>query len=256
MPPNAADGLANLSAAQNLKQRLTANGHKRPEGDRCLICFLLIGLPINKHSMINSCCMKRVCKGCVLAARQRGMLDRCPFCRTPLPAHNASILAMVHKRAEKGNDEAFCFLGETHYNGKLGLPKDVPRAIKLWTEAAELRSLEAHYNLGIMYYNGRVVEEDRPCGIRHWQQAAMKGLVQSRNNLGFVEYGNGNYELAVQHYMISAKMGFEKSLNNIKKMFKEGRATKAQYAQALIGYRDAAEEMKSPQREEAKRRGV
>ena len=36
-------------------------------------------------------------------------------------------------------------------------------------------------------------------------------------------------------------------------MFKEGLVTKAQYAEALLGYRDALEEMKSPQREEAKR---
>ena len=52
--------------------------------------------------------------------------------------------------------------------------------------------------------------------------------------------------------MISAKMGNEKSLNRIKEMFKEGHATKAQYAEALLEYRDAVEEMKSPQREEAK----
>ena len=36
------------------------------------------------------------------------------------------------------------------------------------------------------------------------------------------------------------------------KRFKKGQATKAQYAEALLGYRDAVEEMKSPQREEAK----
>ena len=56
--------------------------------------------------------------------------------------------------------------------------------------------------------------------------------------------------------MISAKMGFEKSLNNIKDMFKQGQATKAQYAEALIGYRDAVEETKSTKREEAKRLAV
>ena len=41
--------------------------------------------------------------------------------------------------------------------------------------------------------------------------------------------------------MISAKMGYEKSLNAIKDMFKAGHATKAQYTEALIGYRDAVE---------------
>ncbi|EJK52091.1 hypothetical protein THAOC_28676 [Thalassiosira oceanica] len=75
--------------------------------------------------------------------------------------------------------------------------------------------------------------------------------------LGAVEEcDNGNYKLAVQHWMISAKMGDEDSLNEIKDMFKEGHATKAQYATALLGYRDATEEMKSPQREEANRLGV
>ena len=81
----------------------------------------------------------------------------------------------------------------------------------------------------------------------------MKGHVESRHNLGCVEAQNGNYDLAVQHLMISAKMGYEMSLNCIKIMFKDGHVTKAQYAEALIGYRDAVEEMKSPQREEAKR---
>ena len=107
-----------------------------------------------------------------------------------------------------------------------------------------------------MYYNGDGVEVDKPRGIPHWQQAAIEGHVLSRYNLGLVEYEHGNYDLAVRHWMISAKMGNEGALNNIKDMFKKGQATKAQYAEALLGYRDAVEEMKSPQREEAKRLGV
>ncbi|EJK48562.1 hypothetical protein THAOC_32632 [Thalassiosira oceanica] len=173
--------------------------------------------------------------------------------RTPIPGNDASTLAMTQKRVDKGDAEAMQFLGDNYYHGKLGLAKDVPRAIELWTEAAELGSIVAHYQLGVVYYNGLGVEEDKPRGIHHWQQAAMKGDVDSRHNLGAVEYDNGNHQLALQHYMISAKMGYEKSLNAIKDMFKEGHATKAQYAEALLGYRDAVEEMKSPQREEAKR---
>ncbi|EJK57687.1 hypothetical protein THAOC_22240, partial [Thalassiosira oceanica] len=131
--------------------------------------------------------------------------------------------------------------------------KGCPRAIELWTEAAELGSLDAHFLVGHAYYRGKVVEEDKPRGIRLWQQAAMKGHVASRHMIGFVEAMNGNHQLAVQHLMISAKMGDQGSLNVIKDMFKAGHATKAQYAEALLGYRDAVEEMKTPQREEAKR---
>ena len=256
----AADAQAGLaeaadSAARNLQKRLMESGHERHEGDVCEICFLLIELPMSDHSKMTVCCMKKVCNGCILAAQRRSMRG-CPFCRTPRPTDDASTLAMVQKRVDRGDAEAITFLGGKYYHGELGLPKNVPQGIELWTEAAELGSLEACYNLGLVYYTGNGVEEDKPRGIRHWQQAAMKGDVESRHSLGIVEDNNGNYELALQHWMISAKMGFEDSLNCIKRFFKKGVATKAQYAEALLGYRDAVEEMKSPQREEAKRLGV
>ena len=236
-------------------QRLLDEGHERMEGDACTICYLYIGLPITKHAKMNLCCMKLVCDGCVLAARQRG-LKGCPFCRTPTPHDDASSLAMIQKRVDKGDAAAINQLGDRYYHGETGLAKDVPRAIELWTEAAELGSIDAQYQLGRAYYTGEDVEEDKPRGIHHWQQAAMKGDADSRYNLGFVKGIEGDCELAVQHWMISAKMGNEKSLNSIKETFKLGLATKAQYAEALKGYGDAVEEMKSPQREEAKRLGV
>ncbi|EJK64851.1 hypothetical protein THAOC_14367 [Thalassiosira oceanica] len=253
---SAADVAESADQARNLERTLMSSGHERPERDRCPICFDLIELPVGKHSKIKTCCMKKVCNGCILEARERGLNDTCPFCRTLLPDSYELMLTMIQKRVDKGDGEAITFLGYKYFYGQLGLAKDVSRAVELWTEAAELGSLDAHYQLGLVYYYGIGIGEDQPRGIHHWQQAAMKGHIHSRHNLGVAEYKDGNYELAVQHWMISAKVGYEKSLNAIKDMFKEGRATKAQYAEALLGYRDAVEEMKSPQREEAKRLGV
>ena len=242
------------SAPPGLDWRLMASGRERPERDRCPICFLLIELPVDKHAKMNVCCMKKVCNGCILAAQRRGIYNSCPFCRSPHPADEASILAMVQKRVDKGDAEAMKFLGDKYDHGELGLQEDVPRAMELWTKAAELGSLDAHHELGVTYYTGDGVEEDKPRGVHHYQLVAMKGNMLSRHSLGVIEEDeSGNYNLAVQHYMISAKMGYEDSLNAIKDMFKEGHATKAQYAEALLGYREAVEEMKSPQREEAKR---
>ena len=254
--PVASANSADLAAARNLQQRLMASGHERPEGDACEICFLLIELPMGQHSKLNACCMKRVCNGCSLAGHQRGIYNICPFCRTPFTRDDASMLAMVQKRVDKGDAEAINLLGDQCYQGNLGLAKDVPRAIELWTQATELGSVTAHYQLGdAYYYHGDDVAEDKPRSIHHWQQAAMEGHVLSRHALGVTEYQEGNHDLAMQHWMISAKMGHEKSLNCIKNIFKDGHATRAQYSEALLGYRDAMEEMKSPQREEAKRLG-
>ena len=250
-PAAAQAGSVESADARSLEQRLMASGHERPEGDWCPICFLLIEMPIGEHSRLNACCMKRLCDGCILAARQRGMLDTCPFCRTPVPTDDASELAMIQKRVDKGDAEATNLLGEQYYYGKLGLAKNVPRGIELLTRAADLGSLAAHNELSHVYYHGDGVDEDKQRGIRHLQQAAMKGHVYCRHNLGAVEFKEGNYNLAVRHWMISARMGDEDSLNCIKESLKDGHATEAQYTEALLGYRDAVEEMKSPQREEA-----
>ena len=116
--------------------------------------------------------------------------------------------------------------------------------------------MEAHHELGHVYYTGEGVKQDEPRAIRYWQKAAMKGHEGGRHGLGVVEFNKGNCELAVRHWMISAKMGYEDSLNYIKDRFMSGQATKAQYAEALMGYGDAVQEMKSHQRDEAKRLGI
>ncbi|EJK73915.1 hypothetical protein THAOC_04440 [Thalassiosira oceanica] len=125
--------------------------------------------------------------------------------QTPRPFDDASKLAMIQKRVCKRDAEAINHLGLKYFHGGLGLPKDVPRAIELWTESAELGSVDAHSNLGGLYYIGKGVEGDKPRGIRHWQQAAMKGHVSGRHFLGVAEFNEGNHGLAVQHWMISGQ---------------------------------------------------
>ena len=239
------------SRHDELKQdeQLYEQGHERPEGDFCPICTLPIPLPTSKHSALDVCCMTRVCNGCVFAAKLKGVGDTCAFCRTPTPEDSASELAMAQKRVDAGDVVAMDFLAYSYYHGRLGLEKDVQRALELWTEAVELGSLSAHFELGRSYYEGDGVEQDIVRAIGHWECAAMKGGVYSRNALGIVEYNEGNYRRATKHYLISAKMGFKTSLDKIRNMFTSGDATKEQYAEALKGYGDAVEETKSYQRE-------
>ena len=238
--------------ASEMKDELMyGQGHERPEGDFCLICTLPIPFPIVSHSDVYVCCMKRICHGCTLEVEQRGM-NACPFCRTTNPENNASAIAMVHKRIDAGDAEAMTYLGAIYYGGFYGLEKDINKAIELWSQAAELGSSEAHVRLGGSYNTGKGVEKDEGRAAFHWERAAMMGCGLGRTSLGIIENDKGNEHLATKHFLISAKMGHENSLHMVKKMFMGGHATKAQYAEALKGYGDAAEEMKSPQREEAK----
>ena len=242
-------------AAELQDEQLYGQGHERPEGDFCMICTLPIPLPIGKHSLFSVCCMKRICKGCDYAAKKRGMFD-CPFCRTPIPDDNyADTLVMIMSRVDKKDPVAIHHLGKVYFFGELGLQKDMRRAVVLWTEAAVLGSIEALFDLGNSYCNGDGVQQDEAKGAEFFQKAAMQGHVESRYNIGTLEGEKGNYNRASRHLLISAKMGHQESAGQIKNAFTVGLATKEQYTEALKGYQDAVEEMKSHDRDEAKRLG-
>ncbi|EJK67358.1 hypothetical protein THAOC_11617, partial [Thalassiosira oceanica] len=123
-------------------------------------------------------------------------------------------LVMIRKRVAAGDPMAMWSLGTKYDFGQCGLVKDVTRAIELYERAAELGVNEAHYNLGFMYANGEDVEEDVAKAFHHYEAAAMCGHVKARYNLGYTEFEAGNYDLALQHVMISAKLGDDRSLSN------------------------------------------
>ena len=83
----------------------------------------------------------------------------------------------------------------------------------------------------------------------------MRGHFYAWCNLGCFEYKDGKFDRALRHWMMSAKMGYEKSLKNILLLCKDGHASRDDYAQALLGYRKASDEMTSKERDEAKALG-
>ena len=229
---------------------LMKKGRTRSEEDDCPICQLPLPLD-DRQAKFKVCCMTKVCNGCILAARKRGMRD-CPFCRSPPPKGNSQVLAMIQKRVNAGDPMAMWHLGSQYYTGQRGLEKDVTKAIELWERAAELGVRGAHNSLGYIYCNGTDVEKDISKAMLHWEATAICGQVHARHNLGWAERAAVNHDLALQHWMISAKLGYQRSLSGIKEMFMDdGLATKADYADALRGYQSAVEEMRSPDREEA-----
>ncbi|EJK60774.1 hypothetical protein THAOC_18816 [Thalassiosira oceanica] len=239
-------------AAEFKDEKLYGQGHERPAFGYCPICFLAIPIRTQDHSVFYSCCMKSVCDGCCIMAFEQGYGADCPFCRTPEAENDDLVLGMIQKRVAARDPIAIRRLGDFHLTGECGLEKNTTRALELWTEAAELGSMEALFKLGIAVHQGELgVAQDEIKGIRYWEAAAMQGCAESRHMLGFVELKNSNCDRAVRHFLISAKMGFKDSLDKIKEMFANGHATKAQYAEGLTGYQDAVEAMKSPERDKA-----
>lgn len=131
---------------------------------------------------------------------------------------------------EKYNDPTATYrLGCFHDMGKNGLSVDKVKAFELYQRASELGSVEAHYNLGVMYTKGGAVEMDEKKAIHHWQHAAMMGHHTARYNLGALEGINGNHDLAMKHFMIAAECGDDESLRMVKKGFEKGHVTKEDF---------------------------
>ena len=204
-----------IRAAELKDEQLYGQGLERPEGDFCPICTMPIPLPTGEHSGFMACCMKDVCFGCAYAAKKRGM-SGCPFCRTPYPATDADALAMIRARAVKKDPTGIFNLGIKYYYGELGLQKDMRRAVELWTEAAELGSIDALFNLGVMHDSENEVQEDKVKAIHFWTKAAMQGHAESRYQLGQSEVKKGNFHRAKKHFLISANIGDNDSVVTMK----------------------------------------
>ncbi|EJK64208.1 hypothetical protein THAOC_15081, partial [Thalassiosira oceanica] len=214
-------------AAELKDEQLYSQGLERPEGDFCPICTLPIPLPMENHSIFKNCCMKLICHGCSVAAQKRGM-SNCAFCRAPPTDNDTDALARIQARVLKKDPAAIYHLGGNYWGGKHGLQNDFRKAVKLWTEAAELGSIDALYNLGVAYESGEGVEKNRAKATEFYKGRPCRDMLRAGTILAILRDKRGT-------------------------MFMAGIATKEQYAEALKGYQDAVEEMRSHDRDEAKR---
>eukprot|EP00956_Cyclotella_meneghiniana_P028159 scaffold64941_cov77-Cyclotella_meneghiniana.AAC.12 len=209
-----------------------------PPREECPICFLT--LPLQDECVYQECC-------------GNSRTQRCPFCNAPDAQTQKEYNDRLLERIEKYNDpEAMYQLGNYYNEGMHGFALDFQRANELHQRASNLGCAVAHTALGNARAHGRGVEKDMKKAVRHFQDAAIMGSVGARFNLGILEACDGNLEIAVKHFIISAKSGCDKSLQKIKEGFMIGVTTKEDFEKALRAHKNSQDEMRSDQRDLAK----
>lgn len=229
-----------------------------PPKEDCPICLLPLSCAVCICGVITTyqpCCGKTLCYGCVLAANDemnKGKMKRlCPFCRIPIHYNDKEYLKRVKKRMQMNDPEAFRVLGSAYNSGSQGLKQNRKKAYELWNSAAKLGSICAHYDIACAYKRGNGIEKDTEKAIYHCKLAAMGGHEVARYDLGTSEGINWNLNIAIKHFIVSAKAGYDESLTAVGAGYKDGLITKDEYASTLRAYKRSKDEMKSVQRDRA-----
>ncbi len=214
----------------------------------CPLCCLPLPLDHDK-SFTYTCCCKFICKGCCYAnylrEREQGLEHKCPYCRVELPEGDEEGDQNYMKRVKVNDPAAICQMGVNCYN-----EGDFEGAIEYYTKAAKLGDAMSHMNLANMHQEGKGVEKDKKKEIYHLEEAAIGGHPAARIDLGCYEGQNGRIRRGVQHYIIAAKLGYDKGLDRVKQCFANGFVSKDDYAAALRGHQAAVDATKSKQRDE------
>ncbi len=217
--------------------------------EECPLCFL--PLPIDpRKSGFYSCCSQYICMGCAHANRKSNINDnRCPFCRESV---NDEENRKRNMKRVKANDPA----AMKEMGGKCRVEGDYNAAFEYLSKAAELGDLDAHYRLGIMYWQGEAVEKNEEKTVYHFEKAAIGGHPGARHGLACIEGRNGNIERSVKHFIIGANLGDEKSMKALWTYYSRGNITKEDLDATLRSHHAAIDATKSEQREEAEKVGT
>lgn len=151
-----------------------------------------------------------------------------------VPQDDTEAVKWFHKAAEQGDAHGQFNLGLMYHKGT-GVPQDDTEAAKWWRKAAEqdhllpnqnisltpfnLSVLEARFNLGLMYREGRGVLQDDTEAAKWWRKAAEQGQAWAQHALGVMHaFGRGvsqDHDEAVMWWHKAAEQGHAGAQHNL-----------------------------------------
>ncbi len=96
----------------------------------------------------------------------------------------ARSLDEVEAAVARGEPEACFDLGERHYEGMGGAPRNLERARELFLQAAAGGIANAWFRLGKIYHDGLGVKPDRARAYEYYLDAARRGVPEAQYNVG------------------------------------------------------------------------
>ena len=147
--------------------------------------------------------------------------------------------------ANEGDACAQNNFGLMYSNGR-GVDQSYEKAVEWFQKAAEQGLAVAQYHLGDMYYDGTGVEESNEKAAEWYLKAAEQGFADAQYRLGdMYDFGLGveeSYEKAVEWVLKAAEQGFAIAQYDLGFMYEYGTVVEQSYAKARDWYLKAAEQ--------------
>ena len=169
-------------------------------------------------------------------------LGKCHFPRNEEKAQREAreVISEIESLADKNEPEAVFLLASAKEEG-LGLPVDLPGAVKWYQKATEYGNPVAMQRLGLMYEGGRGVEKDVKKAAQLYQMGADLEYPLAMKCLGVMyEQGNGvekDEPKAAEWYRKGAEAGEPASMCNLGVMYSHGKGVPRDDVKAVEWYR-------------------
>lgn len=183
------------------------------------------------------------------------------------PNKRASISEMIHlfyitflyKNTTKGRKEQYLislledntkrsvqlidyFTLGVFYESDDYVPRDIPKAVKYYTYAAERGHLRSQYNLGEIYYNDKNTEK----AMKYYQLAADKNHAKSLYMLGKIYYKDKNtsqnINYAIKYLNLAAQQNYHKAQYELGVIYYSGEIVSYDIKKAIEYFTSAAKQ--------------
>jgi TPR repeat protein len=171
--------------------------------------------------------------------------------KAPTKAQQAALHAkqidVLHQvlRVDPSIKEAQYNLGVMYQEGR-GVQQDSKQAASWHQKAAEQGDAQAQYSLGNMYHKGEGVQQDFKQAASWYQKAAEQGDARAQYNIGVMyEKGMGvqqDFKQAVAWYRKAAEQGHAEAQYNLGCMYRKGEGVQQDSKQAAVWFRNAADQ--------------
>jgi uncharacterized protein len=117
---------------------------------------------------------------------------------------------------------------------------DFATALREWQPLADQGHIDAQYQLGLLYANGKGIPKDDAKARQWYEKAAIQGHAEAQANLGvllmYARGGQQDYKMAVYYLRLSANQGNDLAQRRLGQMYERGDGVPQDYVKAYMWY--------------------